>query len=134
VRQQSRVFIIIAIRIGLAIDQIVETLKPHKTGKFIASLGSYAGQTRGICQHFFHMLNHHAIKHTRGGILVFLPFLSVLEFGNAVGTLRMFVPLLLNLLGQLVWPGTGGRNSVLSDLPPQAVLMIRMGSFSSFSI
>ena len=53
------------------------------------------------------MLNHHPVKHTRGGILFFLPFFPVLEFGNPVGALGMLVPHFLNLLGQLVWPGTG---------------------------
>ena len=63
--QEARVFIIIAIRIGLAIDEIVETLKPYKTRNFIAVPG-IIGRTdpSGICEHHFHVLNHHAVKHT----------------------------------------------------------------------
>ena len=53
------------------------------------------------------MFDHHSVKHTRGGILVLLPFFPVLGLGNPVGALGMLVPLFLNFLGQLILSGTG---------------------------
>ena len=53
------------------------------------------------------MIDHHSVKHTRGGIFVSLPFFPVLEFRNSVGALGILVPHLLSRLGQLVLPGTG---------------------------
>ena len=108
VRQEARVFIIVVIWIGSAIDQVVETLKPDKAGQLKARLLVVFGtDPLGICQHPFHMVDHHPVKHTRSGILVLLPFFALLELGNPVGTLWMLIPHVLYLLGQLVLPGTG---------------------------
>ena len=53
------------------------------------------------------MFDHYPVKHTRGGILLILPFFPVFEFGDPVSTLGMLIPHFLNLPGQLVLPGTG---------------------------
>ncbi len=53
------------------------------------------------------MLDHHAVKTHPRRHLCPVAFFAVLKFGNTVGTLRMFIPLVLRLLGQLVRSSTG---------------------------
>ena len=109
--QQFRVKIVLDRLVGAwisrPIDEVVETLKPNKARQFKASfLVIFRTDPLGICQHRFHMIDHHSVEHTRGGILVVLPFFPILSLGDPVSALGMLVPEFLDRFGERVSPST----------------------------
>ena len=106
--QQARVFIIVLIRVRCPVDEVIEALEPDKAGHLITGLlVVFRTDPLGIRQNLPHVLHHHPVKYTRGGVLFILPFLPLFKLGNPVSSLGVLVPHILNLLGQFVLPGTG---------------------------